>query len=57
MFEIQSEGRILRVKPTTTMWNEQNGWLIMDRVVAQSLADKINASRTWSDEEQEPEDG
>lgn len=57
MFEIQSEGRLVRVKPTMTMWNEEDGWLVMDRVAAQSLADKINASRSWQEDETEDEDG
>jgi len=57
MFEVQSEGRLIRVKPTTTMWDEENGWLIMDRVAAQSLADKINSNRAWQENETEGEDG
>lgn len=46
MFEIQEEGRLLRVKPIAgALQVGDDGWLVMDRVAAVSLADRISQVR------------
>lgn len=57
MFEIQSEGRMLKVRPIAgALQVGEDGWLVMERVTAVTLAERIaqvNGEQYQSTEEGE----
>jgi hypothetical protein len=55
MFEIQTEGRLLKVKPIAGTLSVEDGSLVLDRVVAMDLAEQISQFR--NQEPVELEDG
>ena len=57
MFEINVEGRVVRVRPQGAVWSQQDGWIELDRIQAKSLVEKIVEHRVWENDESEPEDG
>ena len=57
LFEINVEGRVVRVRPQGAVWSQQDGWIELDRIQAKSLVEKIVEHRVWENDESEPEDG
>jgi len=57
MFDLEIDGRIIRVKPQGAVWSEKDGWIELERAQAKSLVEKIQEHRTWETETEEHEDG
>lgn len=56
MFEIQSEGRMLKVRPIAgALQVGEDGWLVMERVTAVTLAERI--AQVNSEQYQSTEEG
>jgi hypothetical protein len=57
MFDLQIDGRMIRVRPQGAVWSETDGWIELERVQAKNLVETIQDHRVWENENQEPEDG
>lgn len=58
MFRVETEGRLIKVQPTAgALWREEDGWIVMERVSAQKLAEQIIYIRSQTEDTHEPEDG
>ena len=57
MFDLQIEGRIIRVRPRGAVWSETDGWIELERAQAKSLVETIQVNRTWDTETEDGEDG
>ena len=57
MYDLQIEGRLIRVKPQGAVWSEKDGWIELERAQAKSLVEAIQEHRTWADDDEDGEDG
>lgn len=58
MFEIQSDGRMLRVKPIAgSLQLGDDGFLVLDRVAARKLSEQLETAHISQSQDDEGEDG
>lgn len=55
--QIERDGRMIRVKPIESAWQQEDGWLVMERHTALELAQALAEARAIDQMEDEGEDG